>query len=822
MGARTVTTKTRRRKGFGGTLSRVWRRRDHLVAKLFALGGAVVLAAVAWSVWPYWQLAGQFETLPAQQPSRLYGAAFRIAPGDALEAATLVERLEGLAYRAADSGGLVPGTYSAAAERVTVARRSFRGPGGSDGGGLMVVEFAGARVSALAVGERPAAVARLDPPLLATFYGPDLLERRPTPLAEVPSDVVRAVLAAEDASFFEHPGISPSGILRAVWTNLRAGGVRQGGSTITQQLAKNLYLTHERRVSRKVREALLAVMLEARYSKREILEAYLNQIFWGRSGSANLIGVGAAAWGWFGRPVAELGLADGALLAAMIPAPADFSPIRHAEEARTRRDRVLERMGELNWITAEAVAQGKRTPLPPPQRALTRRLAPYYADAAAAEAKRRWGVGELADTGYELHGTLDAWEQARAERAIAEGVGALVEQSARLRRKEEGFQAALVSLSPATGAVRAYVGGRDYAESQFDRASQARRQAGSAFKPIVYATAFETGLATPATLLEDAPFTIESGGEPWSPANDDDEYRGWVTARTALEKSLNVPTARLALQTGLEEVVSRARAFGISTRLRPFPSVALGAFEVTPLELATAYAALANRGERPPVHLVETIFAVDGAELPGEPLPPPQTAVSPATAYLVTALLQGVLDYGTGASARSLGLTDPVAGKTGTTNRRRDNWFAGYAPERVALVWLGFDDDSPTPFSGSRAALPIWTRFMIAVRPPGGYSRPQPPAGVQVVLIDPQTGELATDRCPEVLAEAFRADRIPGVVCHLHGGWRAQPIDPGLRAERGEQRGTLRDWLRRLFGKEGEAGDARRRGSREGSTGPPP
>jgi len=809
--------RTRKRSGPLGTLSRVLRR-DHRVVKVALALGLAALAVVAWAVWPYWQLSGHFESLPEQQPSRLYGRAFPLAPGDALAATELVARLVALGYRPAEAAGLVPGRFRAEGDRVVVALRRFRSPGAA-GGGLLVVDFAGDRVRALTRDEKPAARAVVDPPLLATFYGPELLERRPVALADVPSDVARAVLAAEDASFFEHPGISPTGLLRAVWANLRAGEVRQGGSTLTQQLAKNLYLSHERRMSRKLREALLAVMLEARYSKQQILEAYLNQIFWGRSGSANLIGIGAAAWGWFGRPVEELDLADGALLAAMIPAPADYSPVRHPDVARARRDRVLDRMVELEWVTAEAAAAAKQRRLPEAQPALSRKIAPYFVDAAALEVRRRWRLDELADRGYSIHSTLDVRDQERAEAAVERGVGSLVEQSARVRRKEDVFQAALVSIEPASGDVVAYVGGRDYKESQFDRVGQARRQAGSAFKPIVYATAFERGVATPATLLEDAPFTLESGGEPWSPSNDDDEYRGWVTARTAIEKSLNVPTARLALQTGLEAVVATARAVGITTRLRPFPSVALGAFEVAPIELATAYATLADRGVRPPVHLVQAVYDAGGTDLVGEALPPPAAAVSPTTAYLVTALLQGVVDYGTGTAIRSLGLADPLAGKTGTTNKRRDNWFAGYAPQRVTLVWVGFDDDSPTPFSGSRAALPIWTKFMLAVRPPGGYTRFQPPDGVRVVLIDPTTGELATDRCPEVLAEAFPADRIPAAVCHLHGGWRAQPIDPGVRAERDEKRGGLRAWLRRIFGRDKEEGE---RPPSEPPTGPPP
>ncbi len=800
----------------GRTLSLALKRRDWLLAKIFAGVGIFVAVVFFWSLWPYWQLSEEFETLPSVQPSRLYGRPFRLSPGQGLAVAGLVERLDELSYHPAGERGLTPGTYRVTGDQVAVARRRFRAALGDGGGGLLVAEFRGGKVGRLLLDERPIAEAWLEPPLLASYYGPQLMERRPAPLDEIPAEVVRAVLAAEDASFFEHPGLSASGIARALWTNLRGGEVRQGGSTITQQLAKNLYLSSERTMGRKYREAMLAIFLEWRYSKEQILEAYMNQIYWGRSGAANLIGVGAAAQGYFGKPVAELDLAEGALLAAMIKAPAEYSPVRKAEAARGRRDFVLDRLVDLRWVGKAAADAARQRPLPDRDQPLSRKLAPYYADAIAAELARRWAIPDLADRGLAILGTLDLADQRAAESAVRDGLAGLAERSERVREKEGNFQGALVSLEPATGAVRAWVGGRDYRESQFDRVSQARRQAGSAFKPIVYAAAFEAGVATPATLLEDAPLELMSGGRLWKPANDDDEFRGWVTARSAIEQSLNIPTARLALQIGLPRVVDTARAVGITSRLQPVPAIALGAFEVAPIELATAYATIANRGVRPPVHLVDAVLGADGGALAGEPLPAPAKAISPQTAYLVTTLLQGVVDYGTGRQIRALGLADPVAGKTGTTNQRRDNWFVGYTAERTTLVWVGFDDDSPTPFSGAKAALPIWTKFMVAVRPQGGFAKPSPPTGIRVVLIDPATGELATDRCPEVLAEAFPAERIPAAVCHLHGGWFAQPIDPGLRSEGEEEGNGLRGWLRRVFGRD------KKSPSDSAPTGPPP
>jgi len=806
----------RRKKRKATTRSQVVRLRDRRLAWVVGLAGLAALAFVVAGLWPYWQLSGRFRSLPERQPSRLYARAFRLTVGQRLAAVDLVARLAGLHYAPAGEAGVTPGTYRTSASGVSIGRRPP--PPAATDGGLLVVELESGKVSRLLLDERPIAEAALDPPLLATFYGPDLLEQRPVPLDRIPGDVARAVLAAEDAGFFEHPGISATGILRAFWTNLRGGEIRQGGSTVTQQLAKNLYLSAERTVTRKLREALLAMMLEWRYSKEEILEAYLNQIFWGRSGSANLIGLGAAAWAHLGKRVEELDLADGALLAGMIHAPASTSPVRNPEAARARRDFVLDRLVDLRWVDAEAAAAAKAKPLPTTEIVLTRRLAPYYAAAAAEEAAERFGADELAGAGLALLGTLDLDDQEAAEAAVSKGLEELEAKSARVRRKEPPLQAALVSLEPATGSVRAWVGGRDWLESQFDRVGQAKRQAGSAFKPLVYATAFERGVATPATLLEDAPLEVVSGGKVWAPSNDDDQFRGWVTARAALEGSLNVPTARLALETGLDPIVEIARACGISTRLRPVPAVSLGAFEVRPIELATAYAVFAGRGVRPPVHLLEGVLDASGAPVAGKALPPPQRVLSAGTAYLVTTLLQGVVDYGTGRGVRATGLADPVAGKTGTSNMRRDNWFAGYTPERVSLVWVGFDDDAPTPFSGSRAALPIWAHFTLAVRPAGGFARFTPPEGVRVVLIDPASGELATDRCPEVLAEAFPDDRIPRSVCHLHAGAFSAPLDPQVRAEReaeGQQEHGIRAWLRRVFGRD-------RRAPAGPPSGPPP
>jgi len=760
----------------------------------------LAIGAGGWLAWPFWQLVQQFGSVPTRQPSRLYGRPAELRVGAAVGGGGLEELLAERHYVPVAAGEpLVAGTFRRDGDAVTIARRRFPTGNGVAGGDRLRLRLAGGVVRQLTIDERPSSTAYLDPPLLASYYGDDLQERRPVAIDELPEDLIYAVLAAEDAAFLDHPGISLSGALRAAWVNLRAGGVRQGGSTLTQQLVKNRYLTHQRTWARKLREAVLALMIDYRYSKREILEAYLNEIYWGRSGSVDLMGVGAAAWAWFGKAPAQLTLAEAATLAGMIQSPGSYSPLHHPQATLARRDQVLERLGELGWIPEQRLAAARRAPLGTLDQPLVARRTPFFADAMMVEAQARFGVGELRDAGYVLLSTLDAFDQAQAEKAVAWGLERLEERWEKPR--EPPLEAALISVDPRDGAILAYVGGRDYGRSQFDRVRQARRQAGSAWKPIVYAAAYAAGLA-PATPVEDAPFVYERDGQRWQPQNSDGRYRGWVTTRVALEESLNVPTARIGLRVGLYGIVDLAHRMGIASEVKPVPALSLGAMAVTPRELATAYATLANGGRRPALHGLMAVFDRHGKKLPGTPVPEPQEALRADVAYLVTHVLQGVLDAGTAKSARAQGIVDRLAGKTGTTNDRRDSWFAGYAPIRATLVWVGYDDNATTRLSGARAALPIWSRFTRAVRPAGGYPDFPVPDGVLRALIDPETGQLARTRCPRIVTELFLRDSLPATLCPRHRGRPVvQPADLGLDVER--KRNPFRRWLDRIRGRRG-------------------
>jgi penicillin-binding protein 1B len=721
-----------------------------------------------------WHLARQFPEAPFSQPSRLYGRATLLAPGEAMTVSSLVDELRQARYAEVEDAPLRRGTFRRRDNRVEVHLRSFPTPQGEGGGVPVEVEIRNGRIAELRVAGQPAEAAALEPPLLASFYGPDLNERRPVTLDRLPDHVIRAILAAEDGNFYTHPGVSPTGIARALWVNLRGGAVQQGGSTITQQLVKNLYLSSERTIQRKVEEALIAVILEVRYGKRAILEAYLNEIYWGRSGPANIIGLGAAAQAWFGKDAAELSLPEAATLAAMIRAPSDYSPVKDAAKVVERRNWVLQRMAQLGWITPERAQWAGREPLlPDPHPVGVRPLAPYFTRFAAQEARERFGIEELADEGVLLFSTLGWREQKEAEEAVATGLASLEKGWERRGRSEGPLQSALVSVDPRDGAILAWVGGRDFAKSQFDRVTQARRQAGSAFKPVIYAAAFREAVATPATLLRDSPILVRVGTTEWRPQNNDRGFRGWVTVRTALEQSLNVPTVRLALQVGLPSVIETSKDLGIEADLQPVPALALGAFEVTPLEMAQVYSTLANGGTRPALHGLAAVRDRFGEPVLGEDLEAPRRVLPPQAAWLVTSILQGVMDRGTGAGVRRFGLRDRLAGKTGTTNDRRDSWFAGYTPDRVTVVWVGYDDNAETRLSGARAALPIWSRFVAAVRPARGFTAFTPPPGIVQVTVDPLTGQLATPYCPYRVTEEFPEWQVPSEPCHQH--------DPGSR-----------------------------------------
>jgi penicillin-binding protein 1B len=587
-------------------------------------------------------------------------------------------------------------------------------------------------------------------------------EYRPIRASDAPIALINAVLAVEDRRFFEHNGLDPRGLARAAWANIRARRVTEGGSTLTQQLVKNRLLTPERTLTRKLREAWLATLIEWRYSKWQILEAYLNEVYLGQRGPRAIRGMGAASRAYFDKEVHQLTAGEAALLAGMVRAPNVYSPAVDPARARERRDVVLARMRDIGALDRAAYDRARREPVRARTRPRSGQPAPYFTDHVRRDVEERHGHGARIVT------TLDLALQRFAENAVAAGLDQLESRHPGVRRSDPRarLQAALVALDAATGEIRAFVGGRDYQSSQFDRVTLARRQPGSAFKPFVYVAALrprEGGLPfTAATMVDDAPITVMVNGKPWAPRNYEDRYEGRVTVRRAFEQSLNGATVRIAQVVGAPAILATARAFGLGEQMAPVPALALGAFEVTPLDLARAYVPMANDGVAPSAaRAIREVHLANGRVLkPGEDAPP-AIAMSPAEAYLMTSLLRGVVRSGTGSPTQQLGLRGDFAGKTGTTNDGRDAWFVGYSSRLVTAVWVGFDDGTAHGLPGSIAALPIWTQFMKQAT--DAYPAPEfaAPAGIVMANIDPTTGKLANEACPLAVRETFLAGTEP-------------------------------------------------------------
>ena len=748
-----------------------------------ALGG---LALVAYS----WTELARFERVEARRTAFVYAAPQALAPGVHVRLADLTGTLARLHYTETRDVPQAPGQYQ---RRPSEWQISLRGVPGAPGAQQRVkLDLKEERIVRVTRDGRDIGAAALEPEVLTSAGDRPGEEYRPVQLAEVPLMLMQAVLAAEDHRFFEHKGVDARGLLRALWVNFRAGRVTQGGSTITQQLVKNRLLDPKRTLARKLDEAWLATLVEWRYPKERILEAYLNEIYLGQRGALAIRGIGAGARTYFRKEIHQLTLAESALLAGMLRAPNTYSPTVNPTRARERRDVVIGRMRELNFISAADAERARHEPVRVEHLSGSAQPAPYFTDYMRQELETRYGDDPFRTHDARIFTSLDLTLQRLAERAVSRGLERLEAARAKLRRGDDThrLQAALVALDPATGQVRALVGGRDYQASQYNRATLARRQPGSAFKPFVYATALtvhEGRAFTAATFLDDSPLTINIDGTPWSPRNYEDRYLGRVTLREALEQSLNAATVRLAHDVGLPLIVERARAFGLTGTLEPVPSMVLGAFEVTPLELAAAYMPFANGGVRPsPPRTVRAVHGRTGVIEPTDD-GQPRTVLSPAEAYVMTSLLEGVIKSGTGAATRALGVPGAIAGKTGTTNDGRDAWFVGYSPGLLTAVWVGFDSNEPHGLSGAQGALPIWADFMkpaLEAYAPQGFTVP---SGVLFSDIDLDTGKLANRFCPRVAKEVFVAGTEPEP-CQEHGG-------VGDRVQEWWQR--FRDWLRR-------------------------
>ncbi|MEN9206485.1 MAG: PBP1A family penicillin-binding protein [Thermostichales cyanobacterium SZTDM-1c_bins_54] len=549
--------------------------------------------------------------------------------------------------------------------------------------------------------------------LLASLHGE--ANRQVIPIAEVAPSLRLAVLAIEDSHFYSHRGINPVGLGRAFLGSLEGGlGSAGGGSTITMQLVKNLFLRPERTLSRKVAEAVLAVRLEQVFSKDEIFEMYLNQVYWGH----NLYGIQTAAQSYFGKSASDLTLGESALLAGLLQAPEVLSPFRNLPAARERQKVVLNRMVELGWISAEEASAAYQQELRLGQITSFRSAGPAVTDAIVAELERRFGAKTLTEGGLRIQSTIDMDLQREAERIVNEGSRQL---QAMGRRAD---QMALVAMDPRTGYIKALVGGVNQQRGNFNRVTQARRQSGSTFKTFVYYTALATGRYSPYSVLMDTPVTFPGG---YTPKNYDGSFSGPISFRQALELSRNIPTVVLANNIGIRRVIATAQSIGIESEMYPNLSTALGSTSVSPLEMTRAYAAFANGGYAvEPTLLMQVVDRTGQVLKDGDPQLKP--VLDPWSVAVINQILQGVVTSGTGRAAR---LDDgrPVAGKTGTTSDFRDAWFIGYTPQLVTAIWIGNDNNRPMApgTAGGAFVAPVWKRFMtVAMRDQPRESFPVP------------------------------------------------------------------------------------------------
>ncbi|HEX2932727.1 MAG TPA: PBP1A family penicillin-binding protein [Candidatus Binatia bacterium] len=686
------------------------------------------------------QVTKKFEKPFTTFPSKIYSDNYLLYVGSNLRLDDFTDKLRRLGYFESQGAPKTKGEFRIARPEglIEIYLHDFDYPTEQFKGSLVRIGLRGAavaRIDNVSSGKELFSL-ELEPELVAGLYERIWQERRIVKLADVPPLVIKAILAVEDERFYSHHGVDPIGLVRAMWVNLRSMSLQQGGSTLTQQLVKNFFLTDERTLSRKIPEAIMALIAERKYSKDTILENYLNEIYLGQRGSQGIFGVWEAAHFYFGKSLTDMTAGETALLAGLIRAPNRISPYRNADLAIKRRNVVLTKLLDDRIITRKQYDAAVREKLP--QRPLLKVTndAPFYVDYLRRELDENYSSAMQNREGLRIFSSLDLQLQKIAERSLSEGLKKLEASHPALRRKggDEGLEGAIIVLRPQTGEIKAMVGGRSYPKSQFNRVFQAKRQPGSVFKPFVYLAALMYGgqsgtQYTPETVLNDSQFIWSYDNQVWQPTNYNNEYFGAVTFRRALESSLNSATGRLAQDVGIRRVREIAQRLGIQSSLPAVPSLALGSAEVTPLEVAVAFSTLANGGVRTRPLAVRQVVDQSMQLLEKRDVRP-EKVINAQLAYMMNDLLKGVLDRGTGAGARRMGFTRPAAGKTGTTNDYKDAWFVGYTPDLLAVVWVGYDGPAKIGLSGAEAALPIWTDFMknaTANMPVTDFVAPAPP-----------------------------------------------------------------------------------------------
>lgn len=693
--------------------------------------------------------------------SGLYSGVLSIIEGDRLSSAILRQALLDRKYSETSATPEHPGEFQQNGESIHFITRSFPSPSG----GLIApneIIFNGISASIDNKTNPEKKSFALEPLLISPLGAGEQRISKQKRLAEMPDHLKQAFIAIEDQRFYTHSGIDLYGIGRAMLKNIAAMSFVQGGSTITQQLAKNILFTSRRTLIRKILEVFAAFSLEQRLSKDQILEMYLNEVYFGQFGSIAVHGVGEAALTFFGKKVEDLSISESALLAGLVRAPSYYSPRKHLKRALERRNLVLDAMKEQAALTETELSAAKSFEISIVKNTPFQKKAPHFAAILRTELGNEMDVDNAIASGLAIYTGLDNRMQQCAEDAVIRGMEQLEKDYPGLKRKKKPLEGALVAIEPFTGLVKAWVGGRDYSENQFDHVYQAYRQVGSTIKPFLYLTALDNTLndykvATPLSILSDEPMQFKLVTKQiWIPENYDKQFRGDVTLRYALENSLNMPALYVAERVGIPALARTVQAFNLADKVPKVPALGLGALDTSLLRLTAAYAALANGGRYVTPRLFTSATDSEGNILSQRRMQE-QTIASEDAVYVLTNILQGVIERGTAKSARRLGYTGTAAAKTGTSNEARDAWFEGFSPDLAIGVWVGFDNNAPLGLTGGIAAVPIWVHFKKCIETFHEELQFLKPSGVVLVDIDQNTQEVANEysEASAVIHEAF-------------------------------------------------------------------
>ncbi|MEP9318319.1 penicillin-binding protein 1B [Pseudomonas sp. LABIM340] len=748
-----------------------WALKLGLVGVVVLAGFAVYLDAVVQE-----KFSGKRWTIPA----KVYARPLELFVGLKLGKDDFLRELDALGYRR-ETSVAGPGAVSVAGNAVDLNTRGFQFYEGAEPAQRIRVRFSGDYVAGLSrANGGDLAVARMEPLLIGGLYPAHNEDRILIKLDQVPPYLIDTLVAVEDRDFWTHHGVSIKSIARAVWVNASAGQLRQGGSTLTQQLVKNFFLTNERSLSRKLTEAMMAVLLELHYDKREILEGYLNEVFLGQDGQRSVNGFGLASQYFFSQPLSELKLPQVALLVGMVKGPSYYNPRRNPERALERRNVVLDVLAEQGVITADEAAAAKQTPLGVTrQGSMANSSYPAFLDLVKRQLREDYRDEDLTEEGLRIFTSFDPILQMKAESAVSETFKRLEG-----RKGVAETETAMVVTNPETGEIQALLGSRDPRFAGFNRAVDAVRPIGSLVKPAVYLTALEKpSQYTLTSYIQDQPFQVKGkDGQVWTPKNYEGTANGTIFLYQGLARSLNLSTARLGLDLGVPNVLKTLERLGVSPNWPAYPSMLLGAGALSPMQVATMYQTIASGGFNTPLRSIRSVLAADGQPLKRYPFQVEQR-FDPGSIYLLQSAMQRVMREGTGRSVyNQLPASLTLAGKTGTTNDSRDSWFSGFGQDLLAVVWIGRDDNGKTPLTGATGALQIWTSFMRKANP-APLDMPMPDNVVQA-WVDPHTGQGTDANCPGAV-------QMP----YIRGSEPALGAGCGNQTPAGEVMDWVRGWL---------------------------